>query len=166
MSRTCGRCQVCCTELQIQELHKPDFKVCPNQFAGGCSIYKKRPESCRVYKCSWLRGEGSDLDRPDRVGVLISQQYSPKYGPWVTLHVQRPKALKLKRVKKRVLELIKKAVVIKMSPEGMVMLGGPAKAAEALSEKIRSEGGTIDSVGQVVPTEQLTRMMHGRSNQR
>lgn len=155
MSNKCGRCQVCCTTLQIQELDKPDFKRCPNQYSGGCQIYSKRPQSCRDYKCSWLRDHGAPQDRPDKVGILISEQYSERYGAWATIHVLKPKARKLKRVKKKILELVKRIVLIEMTKDGMILLGGPSARAKEFVALIRKEGGHIITNGEAVPAGSL-----------
>lgn len=156
MVNKCGSCQVCCELLQIEEINKPDFKICPNQFYGGCKIYEERPASCRVYECSWLRNGESEKNRPDRVGVLFSDQYSPLYGEWTTIHVIKPEARSLDRIKKKILEIIKRTVLIEMTKEGMVLLGGPENRVHEMISRIEKQGGKLTADGLVVQADSLS----------
>lgn len=69
--RVCGECQACCTTLSVADIAKPKHTKCPSQCAAGCAIYASRPQSCRLYTCSWLEGHGREDDRPDKSGVLM-----------------------------------------------------------------------------------------------
>jgi hypothetical protein len=71
--RGCGDCQVCCTVVGVQELHKPSWTRCANQCAIGCAIYPERPTTCRGYSCLWAAGllSGEEDRRPDRLGILF-----------------------------------------------------------------------------------------------
>jgi len=69
--RVCGECQACCTTLAVADIAKPKHTRCPSQCAAGCAVYASRPESCRLYKCSWLEGYGRAADRPDKSGVIM-----------------------------------------------------------------------------------------------
>ena len=69
--RTCGSCTACCKVLGVEELGKLEGQQCPHVCAGGCSIYKKRPESCREFECLWLQGLFEERDRPDRLRVVF-----------------------------------------------------------------------------------------------
>jgi hypothetical protein len=87
--RTCGDCVVCCVYLRIDvpELKKEGMRHCPHVLTdekedpgkrvcytgSGCSIYNKRPQVCREYSCEWVKGHGTEADRPDRCGVLIDR---------------------------------------------------------------------------------------------
>lgn len=69
--RVCGNCQACCTTLSVTDIAKPKHTRCPSQCAAGCAVYASRPQSCRLYKCSWLEGHGQEDDRPDKSGVIM-----------------------------------------------------------------------------------------------
>jgi hypothetical protein len=85
--RTCGDCIVCCVYLKIDvpELTKPGMRHCPHVEADepevvgervcytgtGCKMHGAHPEVCKGYTCAWLRGHGTEEDRPDRCGVLM-----------------------------------------------------------------------------------------------
>ena len=72
-NRECGDCQTCCRIMPVEEINKPANQRCQHQKSGlGCKIYPKRPMSCRIWSCMWLRGEGTnDLPRPDRSHYVI-----------------------------------------------------------------------------------------------
>jgi len=68
--------------MHIPELNKPAQEQCPND-CGSCAIYEQRPQSCRAYNCSWLRGDLFRTKkkknrqvsiaplRPDRLGIIF-----------------------------------------------------------------------------------------------
>lgn len=70
--RACGECTACCTVYYIDGLwpESPRWEACPHA-RGGCGIYPRRPESCRVFRCMWLDGWGEEADRPDRLGLVL-----------------------------------------------------------------------------------------------
>lgn len=52
----CGKCDLCCSLLPIDdwEFEKPAHTKCPNLAeCGGCSIYENRPTVCADYQCGW-----------------------------------------------------------------------------------------------------------------
>jgi hypothetical protein len=57
--------------MAVQEIQKPSRTVCAHQCEEGCAIYKNRPESCKGFVCSWLKGKFYEGDRPDRIGVMF-----------------------------------------------------------------------------------------------
>jgi len=71
----CGECTLCCKLLKIDETNSKVNEYCcycnPNF---GCTIYDKRPESCRIFECCWkqMKNAGEDL-RPDKCGVLFEK---------------------------------------------------------------------------------------------
>ena len=71
--RECGSCTECCHLMAVSEIGKPIFQWC--KFCNtntGCTIYDKRPHSCRGFQCLWLKDESIPDDmRPDRCGVLL-----------------------------------------------------------------------------------------------
>jgi hypothetical protein len=72
--RECGACTVCCQVPPIDDpaLTKPSGVLCVNCISNACSIYERRPRSCRVYYCQWRYLSVLHEDwRPDRSGVLI-----------------------------------------------------------------------------------------------
>lgn len=71
--RECGGCTACCKITPVAELAKPANTRCKHQrFGKGCSIYARRPMSCRAWSCAWLTGEdAADLRRPDRSHYVI-----------------------------------------------------------------------------------------------
>jgi hypothetical protein len=70
LPRHCGGCTACCTLYAVSALAKPARHPCPHA-AGGCTIYRDRPEECRGFACGWLAGLGRDRDRPAESGVVI-----------------------------------------------------------------------------------------------
>lgn len=77
---SCGECTACCTVLAIQELGKPPGKDCKYLATWGCGIYNSRPGTCREFRCGWLNGLGGAGQRPDRLGVVLSQKdVQPKF---------------------------------------------------------------------------------------
>jgi hypothetical protein len=70
--RTCGGCKACCSVLSVEEEGKPGGCDCRHLAGGGCGVYRDRPFVCRHYTCAWLAGHGTEADRPDRSGLLLS----------------------------------------------------------------------------------------------
>ena len=82
MSRTCGSCTACCKALEVVELTKPLGKWCQHCSIGkGCKIYAERPQSCRDFRCEWLKGLGEEEDRPDRIRVILDYVKLPEGLP-------------------------------------------------------------------------------------
>lgn len=78
MTRHCGECQLCCELVPVKEIGaagKAANERCTYQRRGrrGCSIYARRPDSCRYWSCQWLinAGETAKLSRPDRCHYVI-----------------------------------------------------------------------------------------------
>lgn len=84
-TRECGPCYGCCKVYSIEglpeyEALKPSGEVCKhvtdNENAR-CGIYASRPNTCRVYKCLWMRDGDSPKrlfyadERPDKVGIVF-----------------------------------------------------------------------------------------------
>lgn len=80
MGRECGGCTVCCYIGGVPELKKPPHHACPHVTAKGCGIYgqKIRPKTCNTFRCAWLRGIGSEDDRPDKSGVMLATHGTPR----------------------------------------------------------------------------------------
>jgi hypothetical protein len=78
MTRQCGSCTLCCKLIPVEELHKAAGQRCQHVRAGkGCSIYARRPFSCREWSCLWLKGtengEPLALSRPDRSHYVLDE---------------------------------------------------------------------------------------------
>ena len=76
MSNACGTCRACCRALGVEELDKPEWRMCQHAKGGGCTIYPTRPTSCREYACVWLQSQEGPVPlpgflRPDRCGVIL-----------------------------------------------------------------------------------------------
>lgn len=74
MTRQCGGCTLCCKLTPVEEIQKHAGQRCKHQRTGvGCSIYEKRPLSCRTWSCMWLLDPvgTKDLSRPDRSHYVI-----------------------------------------------------------------------------------------------
>lgn len=59
--------------MAVAELKKKNFERCCH-LSDRCSIYEKRPQSCRVWSCNWLLGliEGDARRRPDKLGLIFT----------------------------------------------------------------------------------------------
>lgn len=62
---------MCCTVLRVDELRKLGGVSCAALGARGCTIYERRPQICRAYRCLWLQGRLDAGDRPDRLGAVL-----------------------------------------------------------------------------------------------
>lgn len=82
MKRECGECTLCCRLVPVNDsgitingidstraLHKAAGQRCVHQRRTGCSIYLRRPVSCRAWSCMWL--QGAAMRRPDRSHYVI-----------------------------------------------------------------------------------------------
>jgi hypothetical protein len=74
-TRRCGECTLCCKLMPVDDiaLKKPAGQRCQHQRHTGCSIYAKRPFSCRAWSCRWLAcaDETRDMRRPDRCHYVV-----------------------------------------------------------------------------------------------
>lgn len=74
-TRECGSCEECCFVAEVKEgiIQKNACQKCPFQ-QNGCKIFGKpeRPKVCIDFQCGWLRGAGTEEDRPDKSGIMVS----------------------------------------------------------------------------------------------
>ena len=81
--RVCGSCTACCKtpDLNTPEYYKPQGVWCKHCAIGqGCKIYDKRPLDCQNFECEWLKGYGSEEERPDRFHIILDHAIrSPDY---------------------------------------------------------------------------------------
>lgn len=81
---------MCCSFARVPELDKAEHTKCRHCDVG-CTIYDKRPGSCRTFECGWLKGELSEAERPDKSGVML-EDYGTfvfamcKGDEWKTMH--------------------------------------------------------------------------------
>lgn len=73
LKRQCGECTLCCELLKIEELNKPTRMICPHATEKhGCSIYPKRPHSCRQFSCQWLINPSlAEYWYPKKSGLVV-----------------------------------------------------------------------------------------------
>lgn len=61
-TRSCDRCEMCCTTMAVLELEKPPWSPCAHLAAGGgCRVWGDHPGSCKAFACLW---RGSDTLLP------------------------------------------------------------------------------------------------------
>ncbi len=79
-ARACDGCTACCKTHEIREvLKKPVGEWCVHCHQGkGCRIYETRPRPCKNYECAWAQGHGTEEERPDKCGVVVDVQRTPK----------------------------------------------------------------------------------------
>ena len=94
MSRTCGKCSMCCYLFDLPEFKKPRHKWCQHckPGNGGCSIHnQERPEICGAYSCLWLLGATPDEWFPLKSKMIVN---APQVGDEtiyeVVVHHQYP----------------------------------------------------------------------------
>ncbi|MDX9893667.1 MAG: hypothetical protein RB292_04645 [Patescibacteria group bacterium] len=80
-ARNCGNCTACCLTHAVAEVKKPLAQWCRHCNIGkGCRIYSSRPNDCKLFRCEWLKGFGSECFRPDRTGVVLDFVSGTKVG--------------------------------------------------------------------------------------
>lgn len=100
IDRQCHQCAACCRILEITDpdLNKAYGEPCPHlerkehrRRYGACTIYERRPETCRRFRCLWLDGLGTNADRPDTLGAIWTAQDNPKapHGAWMIVYTFR-----------------------------------------------------------------------------
>jgi hypothetical protein len=79
LTRQCGSCSMCCTVPLVDEgtFYKAPYTKCKHQGqseTGSCGIFNtdERPNTCKKFDCAWRRGFGTDEDRPDKSGLMLS----------------------------------------------------------------------------------------------
>ncbi len=109
--RKCGTCSACCRWPAVKEIDKPPRVTCRFLAKQGfrCTIYADRPKACSEYRCTWLRGMGSDhenRDRPDSCGVLIDRRWC-QYGHVLVAKSLTPKAALAKKGQAAIMRAVK-----------------------------------------------------------
>lgn len=78
-NRGCGTCNVCCSLPAIidPQLTKMPGILC-SHWAGGCSIYERRPKTCVGHHCGWRHlGHLDESWRPDVSKIYIELKSDP-----------------------------------------------------------------------------------------
>jgi Fe-S-cluster containining protein len=92
MARSCGGCNACCDVLVIDDpqLSKPAGKLCPHwTHETKCTLYSRRPQTCRNFTCLWINGYGRPNERPDRIGALLGQPIAETPSPDLALQIKQ-----------------------------------------------------------------------------
>lgn len=139
-ARSCGACRVCCRLPDIPELSKPLntwCRHCDTESARDpCRIYEHRPQVCRAFDCAWKQGLGSDLDRPDILGVMWQIVTLPDGGPGLGVVEARRGALDTPRIRQQLREfearkpgriIVRRAHEPRFSPVAMLIEGKPPR---------------------------------------
>lgn len=72
ITRSCGGCTACCKTHVEYGMKIAGGDYCDHcQIGKGCSIYERRPFACQIYRCAWVCGKGEEIDRPDRLKVVM-----------------------------------------------------------------------------------------------
>lgn len=149
--RRCGDCTACCTALGVPTLDKPAFSACSHlrSCPAGCAIYASRPAECASFRCGWLDGVGSNADRPDRSGVILSATDSRSLGiSYVQAHEVRPGAAETGRGRALV-DLARRAVplVVILRPNGSRSLVGAPEVIDRVRSLLAQTGKSEADVG-------------------
>jgi hypothetical protein len=74
VTRTCGRCTLCCKVLEVPELSKPRGQWCVHARKGtGCAIYHQtRPAVCGEFACLWLQGLVPESLSPAKIHGVVT----------------------------------------------------------------------------------------------
>jgi hypothetical protein len=103
-TRRCGSCDLCCTAVGVEGMHKAPAVRCPalkGEPGQSCSIYKERPYDCRQFLCVWRHSDRLIPQElwPANAGFVIA--VGDVMGPVVLLTVHpdpaRPDAWKAHR---------------------------------------------------------------------
>ena len=74
--------------IEDDEIVKQSWTRCEHQINGdcGCSIYKKRPYVCKIFKCGWLLSNLGAHWKPSISGMIINFGVFPTetLGVWVS----------------------------------------------------------------------------------
>lgn len=92
--RTCGPCTACCWVGSVPGL-KEEYSFCEHQTEAGCSVHDQpRHRVCESFQCAWLRGVGSEEDRPDLSGVMCAVNEVPSGTFTFAVELQQGAVLK------------------------------------------------------------------------
>tara|TARA_R100000664_G_scaffold33896_1_gene52574 strand:+ start:3333 stop:3911 length:579 start_codon:yes stop_codon:yes gene_type:complete len=116
--RECGSCKACCKVIGVPEMESPPGKWCSkvvedkSSACGGCTIYEKRPESCREFVCVWASGRADNIfrddtdtpvgmnERPDNFGAVVFNFEGPHGDPVIGIAETKVNGLGRRHVRK------------------------------------------------------------------
>ena len=117
--RACGSCTVCCKTHYVFEFNKPPGEWCTHCMPGrGCKIYTTNlPEGCRQFKCEWLKGSGTNNERPDHTGVVLDYFHDkfmtdPSVGQVMTMWEVVEGTLQRPFARRKTLENLNKGIFV------------------------------------------------------
>lgn len=77
--RQCGECDLCCKWLVNDVYGHITTPSSPCFYLGkGCTIYEKRPQTCRDYFCAYIQGLTPEWMKPSLTGILVTPE---RWGP-------------------------------------------------------------------------------------
>lgn len=117
--RTCGACNLCCKlppiwerSSELPEFVKPRAQWCTHAVrpGGGCAIHAdpRRPVSCRMFRCLWIKGYGPDDGRPDQIGAVFSESEVTPLGRVLEIYLSKIRDATPKRLGLMVDEVMSK----------------------------------------------------------
>jgi len=94
--RSCGTCTLCCKVYAIRELNKPPGRWCVHaERSRGCTIYEKRPDTCRLFHCMWLLDARRAPEwKPEKAHFVVALDLLGHGALTVALDPGRPDAWK------------------------------------------------------------------------
>jgi len=94
--RSCGTCTMCCKVYAIRELNKPAGQWCVHaQRGSGCTIYDKRPDTCRLFHCMWLVDATLGPEwKPEKAHFVVALDLLGHEALTISLDPGRPDAWK------------------------------------------------------------------------
>ncbi len=91
MTRSCEDCTLCCKTHGVRSISKKPHTWCTHCTIGaGCTIYENRPHECRDFTCMWLEGFGDEDERPDKSRCVVSSDFAPQLGEFLSINESRP----------------------------------------------------------------------------
>jgi hypothetical protein len=89
--RSCGGCTACCTgELSavIHTIPMRPGRLCHFKQPNGCAIYDKRPELCRVFRCTWLENRALPEELwPANSNIIVHQRAAGGFVYYVATEI-------------------------------------------------------------------------------
>jgi len=111
INRECGKCTMCCLLTEVPELKKQVNIPCEFCSSNGCDKYSTRPESCKNFKCRWLKENWNINLRPDKCNIMFEKL--PGCSTYVALvKPQYKQALNLPQVNELIQQYIKNKIAV------------------------------------------------------
>ncbi len=162
IARTCGTCRECCRILAVDELPKPQWTKCAHVGVFGCTIYERRPTSCRAFKCLWLNGtmqtdreEDAVLLRPDKLGIMVDFQRDTRFGQVFKIFEVWPGAADAPAAAAVIGAFASSMLTIVMGRRHRRIFG-PREAVEAASKLVAAAGYAVGPTEECGPAKGAT----------